>query len=92
MPDKNNKKDTFLGILAEEHIREAERLRKAWVDHVLITLEKLGNNIDDLSSDLSSAKDDLYKEIINVRETVRKEITENRNGSDRELEKLETRI
>ena len=88
----NGKKDTFIGILAEEHVREAERLRKAWVDHVLVSLEKLGSNIDDLSSELHTAKDELYKEVVNVRETMRRELNECRNGSDRELEKMENRL
>jgi hypothetical protein len=92
MPDKNGKKDTFMGILAEEHVREAERLRKAWVDHVFVSLEKLGKNIDGLSSELHTAKDELYKEIVIVRETIRKELLENRKDSTRELEKLEKRI
>jgi hypothetical protein len=87
-----DKEDTFIGVIAEEHIREAERLKKAWFDHVIVTLEKLAENIDKTSSDLHAAKNELYKEIVRVRETLRAELKEFGAGVDKDLEKVEKRI
>ncbi len=87
-----DKENTFVGVIAEEHIREAERLKKAWFDHVIVTLEKLAENIDKTSSDLHAAKNELYKEIVRVRETLRTELNEFGSGVDKDLEKLEKRI
>ena len=45
----NNEKTTF-SVAAEEHIREAERLKKAWFDHVLSSLEKLNANVNSVKN------------------------------------------
>lgn len=89
---QTDKENTFIGVIAEEHIREAERLKKAWFDHVIVTLEKLAENIDKTSSDLHVAKGELYKEIVRVRETLRAELKEFGGGVDKDLEKVEKRI
>ena len=90
MSEKNN--NTFMGALAEEHIRESEQLKRAWFDHVLSSLEKLGENVDRLSSELHASKDNLYKEIIKTKENIRKELNDYRNNTSVDLEKVEKRI
>jgi replicative DNA helicase len=85
--DKNTFKDT-----AEEHIREADRLKKAWFDHVLSSLEKLNSNVNKLSTDLYNVKDSLYKEIVTTKENLRKEIVANKAELNNSSDKLEDRI
>ncbi len=89
---QTDKENTFIGVIAEEHIREAERLKKAWFDHVIVTLEKLAENIDKTSTDLHATKNELYKEIVSVREILRAELKDFGGGVDKDLEKVEKRI
>ncbi len=84
--------DNSFRVLTEEHILEAERLKKAWYDLVLSSLEQLGKNIEKLSSDLSSAKEDLHKQIIEVKDLLHFELKERRLETDADLDKLEKRI
>ena len=84
--------DNAFKTLTEEHMLEAERLKKAWFDHVLKSLEQLGKNVDKLSSELSSTKEDLYKQITEVKDLLHTEIKERRLETDADLEKLEARI
>jgi len=84
-------KDTFTNA-AEEHIREAERLKKAWFDHVLSSIEKINSNVNRLSSDLHEAKDVLFKDIVDTKDTLIKEIAINKGDINVSVEKLEKRI
>jgi len=90
MPDKNEK-ITFATV-AEEHLREAERLKKAWFDHVLLSLERLSANVNRLSSDLYDVKDSLFKDIVSTKESLRTELLFTKSEMGVELEKLEKRI
>lgn len=87
----NNEKTTF-SVVAEEHIREAERLKKAWFDHVLSSLEKINDNVNQLSSELHEAKDVLFKDIMSTKEALRNEIAANKSDINDSLDKLEKRI
>ena len=87
----DNEKTTF-SVVAEEHIREAERLKKAWFDHVLSSLEKLNDNVSQLSSELYVAKDSLFKDIVSTKEALRKEVAENKSDINVNVDKLENRI
>lgn len=84
--------DNSFKMLTDEHILEAERLKKAWFDHVLKSLEQLGKNVDKLSSDLNIAKEDLYKQITEVKDLLHEEIKGRRLETDADLEKMEARI
>lgn len=88
MTENNN--NTFK-TLTQEHIREAERLKKAWFDHVLNSLEKLGKSIEKVSSELQTVKEDLYKEVTDVKELLHKEIKDCKGVSNVDIEKLEKR-
>lgn len=88
---KENDKATFAAV-AEEHLRDADRLKKAWFDHVLSSLEKLGASVVKLSSELHMAKDDLFKDIIATRDELRKDLLCNRAEITVDIDKLERRI
>lgn len=79
-------------VVAEERLLEADRLKKAWFDHVFASLEKLGESVDKLSFDLHCAKESLYKDIVIARESLRKELTGAKTETTLDLEKLERRI
>lgn len=87
----DNIKSTF-EVVAEERLLEADRLKKAWFDHVFASLEKLGESVNKLSSDLHGAKVALYKDIVAARETLRKELSAMKSETTMDLDKLERRI
>ena len=84
--------DNSFRTLTDERVLEAERLKKAWFEHVLNSLEQLGRDVDKISSDLNNAKEGLYKEISEVKELLHKEIKARRLETDKDLDKLEERI
>ena len=85
--DKNSFKDS-----TEEHIREAERLKKAWFDHVLSSIEKLNANVNKLSSDVHEVKETLFKDIVNTKDSIRRDMGVNKADTTVNLDKLEKRI
>lgn len=89
---KHKGENATFTTVAEEHLREAERLKKAWFDHVLSSLEKLSANVTMLSTDLHMAKDNLFKDIIANKEQLRKEIRANKAEVGIDIDKLEKRI
>lgn len=91
MVDDDDKK-VFTSIAEEHTWREAERLKKAWFDHVLVSLEKLNANVNKLSSTLHEAKDSLFKDIVSTKEILRKEIAGNKADISFNVDKLEKRI
>lgn len=87
----NDTKSTF-EVVAEERLLEADRLKKAWFDHVFASLEKLGRRVEKLSSELYAAKDALYKDIVDAKEVLRSELAVLKSEHNSDLEKLEKRI
>jgi len=85
--EKNTFKDS-----AEESVREAERLKKAWFDHVLSSIEKLNANINKLSSDVHEVKEIAFKDVVGAKSSLRKEISLNKSDINVSVEKLEKRI
>ena len=83
MPD--DKKNTFTYSLKDEQIREVERLKKAWFDHVLNSIERLAEN-------LQCAKSESYKNISEAKENLRNEISLLRKEFDVDIDKMEKRL
>jgi len=83
MPDDKNK--TFNSSLKDEHVLEAERLKKAWFDHVLNSIERLAEN-------LQCAKSESYKDTSETKELLRSEISSLRKEVDTDLDKMEKRL
>ncbi|RKX64732.1 MAG: hypothetical protein DRP42_05930 [Tenericutes bacterium] len=84
------KKDLFSE--PDGHAAEATMLKKAWYNHVLITLEKLDDNIDRLSAEIHETKTALYKEIVDSKDALRTELIAGDQHNDQELDKLEKRL
>jgi hypothetical protein len=86
-----NDKNTF-EFVAQERLLEADRLKKAWFDHVFTSLEKLGKSVEKLSFDLHDAKEVLFKDIVTAKEVLRSELSNLKSDQYSDLEKLEKRI
>lgn len=90
MSDDKNK--TFNSSLTDEHVREAERLKKAWFDHVFNSIERLGENVEKISSDLQATRGEFYKEISEAKEILRKETVLLHKDIDIDIDKVEKRL
>jgi hypothetical protein len=87
MPDK-----TFTNPLTDEHVKEAERLKKAWFEHMFNSLARLGETVDKLNNDLLDLKNLLYKEIFDVKDILRRESMTLKKDVDFDIDKAERRI
>jgi hypothetical protein len=88
----NDKNKTFSSPLTDEHAREAERLKKAWFDHVFSSIERLGENVDKVSSDLQSTKTEFYKDVFAAKEALRDEMFLLRREINADMDKIEKRL
>lgn len=71
---------------------EGELLKKAWFNHVLVTLEKLDASVDNLQNDVNNIKQQLFKDLVELREKIRSEMQTCQGNRARVLEKLEANI
>jgi hypothetical protein len=82
-------KDVFTSRLENA---ENERLRKAWFNHVISTLEKLDENIDKVNTELYNKTSELYKEIQSVKDLLYKELKDVNKSHHDDVCKLEKRV
>jgi len=90
MPNDKNK--TFTNPSTDEHVLEAERLKKAWFDHVLNSIERLAESDEKVFCELQITKNEFYKEISEVKDTIRKEINALHKDVDLDMDRLEKRL
>jgi DNA anti-recombination protein RmuC len=91
MTNGKDNKNVFTDV-ADEYVREAERIKKAWFDHVLSSMEKLNANVNKLSADVYNVKETLFKDIILTKDALRKDISANKAELGSSVDKLEKRI
>lgn len=87
MPDK-----TFTNPLTDEHIKEAERLKKAWFDHVFNSIARLAESVDKINTDLQDTKTAFYKEMFDLKDILRREDLQVRKDVNIDIEKSEKRF
>lgn len=72
--------------------RESSEIRKMWYQHVLATVEKLEEHINNVSDELRGFKDKLLEEVGQLKETIQRDMAECRKGESKSLDKLEEKI
>ena len=82
-------KDVFISKIEST---ENERLRKAWFNHVISTLEKLDENIDKVNDDLHNKTSELYKEVQGVKDLLYSELKYVNKSHHEDICKLEKRV
>ena len=87
MPDK-----MFTNPLTDEHVQEAERLKKAWFDHVFNSISRLAENVDKLNQDLQDTKSRFYKELFEVKDILRKETILLKRDVGGDIDRAEQRL
>lgn len=68
--------------ILHSHAIEAEELKKAWFRHVLISMEKLGDNINEIRT----------LDINNLRNELRNELLVTSNRLEKRIERLENKV
>lgn len=81
--------DVFLSRMEDE---EKERLKKAWFNHVISSLEKLDESIDKINLDLYNRTGELYKEIQSVKDLLYKELKDINKDHHGDVCKLEKKV
>jgi hypothetical protein len=72
--------------------KAAAELRKMWYKHVLATIEKLDENIDDVSDELREFKDKILDDLGELKETIQRDMISCRKGESSNLYKFDRKV
>jgi len=74
------------------YIQEAEELKKAWINQLVISMEKMQEAINALNRDFLSNKSVLLQELGKLKDGIREEIRSLKKEVDDDADKLENRL
>lgn len=72
---------------------ESEEIKKAWFKHLLVSLEKINDTIDEIRrTDIVNIKKELKEDILKLENILKKEISKNEEDFKKQIDKIEKNI